>query len=126
MDAIYLEGLSFFAYHGLHAEEARLGQRFHIDLTCWLDLSKPGQSDAYDDTLCYGALAKTVEAAVTGHRFNLIERLATEIIETVFASDKRIQKIQVRVQKPSAPLPINAGMVSVELVRDRTQAFKPE
>ena len=27
MDAIHLQDLAFYAYHGVHAEEARLGQR---------------------------------------------------------------------------------------------------
>lgn len=119
MDAIHLEDLAFFAYHGLFDEEARLGQRFHVDLSCWLDLEAAGASDAYADTVCYGALVKTIETAVTGTRFNLIERLAAQIIDAVFAFDTRIEKVRIRLHKPSAPLPITSGKVSVELTRQR-------
>lgn len=122
MDAIHLEDLAFFAYHGLHDEEARLGQRFHIDLTCWLDLEPAATSDEYGDTVCYGSLVKTVETAVTSTRFKLIERLAAQIIDAVFESDSRVQRIRIRVHKPSAPLPISTGKVSVELLRDRPLA----
>lgn len=119
MDAIHLEDLSFFAYHGLYDEEARLGQRFHVDLTCWLDLSAACETDDYDQTVCYASLAKTVETAVTTARYKLIERLAAAVVEALFQADQRIEKIRVRIHKPGAPLPISTGRVSVEIVRDR-------
>ncbi len=119
MDAIHLEDLAFFAYHGLYDEEARLGQRFHVDLSCWLDLEPVGRSDAYEDTICYGALVKAVENTVTTTRFQLIERLAAQIVAAVFEADQRIQKVRVKVHKPSAPLPISTGKVSVEITRER-------
>lgn len=122
MDAIHLQDLTFFAHHGVYEEEARLGQRFSIDLTCWLDLSKASQSDLYEDTVCYGSLTKAIEETVTGQRFNLIERLAGAICETVFNTDARIEKVTVRVQKPGAPLPIATGLASVELTRNRPAA----
>lgn len=119
MDAIHLEDLSFFAYHGVYDEEARLGQRFQVDLTCWLDLSAACQSDDYDQTVCYASLAKAVEKTVTTTRFNLIERLAAAVCETLFQADGRISRTRVRIHKPGAPLPVATGKVSVEIIRDR-------
>lgn len=119
MDAIHLEDLAFYAFHGLHAEEARLGQRFHVDLTCWLDLSKASASDEYSDTVCYGTLTKAIEKTVTESRFYLIERLAGAIADAAFGVDGRIERIRVRVHKPGAPLPIASGRVSVEIIRER-------
>ena len=87
MDAIHLEDLAFFAYHGLYEEEAKLGQRFHVDLTCWVDLQKVCETDEYADTVCYASLLKTVETAVTETRFKMIERLAARVIEAVFDAD---------------------------------------
>ncbi|MEJ8476630.1 dihydroneopterin aldolase [Roseibium algae] len=121
MDAIHLEDLSFFAYHGLYDEEARLGQRFHVDLTCWLDLSAAGESDEYEQTVCYATLVKAVEDTVTNTRFKLIERLATAVCTAVFETDPRIQKTKVRIHKPGAPLPIPTGKVSVEMTRERPE-----
>ncbi|MBD8890204.1 dihydroneopterin aldolase [Roseibium litorale] len=119
MDAIHLKDLAFFAYHGLYEEEARLGQRFLVDLTCWLDLSAACESDEYEQTVCYAGLVKSVEQAVTGTRFNLIERLAAAIVEAVFKTDERIQKVRVKVEKPGAPLPVPSGTASVEIMRNR-------
>lgn len=119
MDAIHLEDLAFFAFHGLHDEEARLGQRFIVDVTCWADLAPAAASDSYPDTVCYAGLTQAIEQAVTQTRFNLIERLAGAIAEAIFAADERIERARVRVHKPGAPLPIAAGKVSVEITRDR-------
>ncbi|WP_310619428.1 dihydroneopterin aldolase [Flexibacterium corallicola] len=120
MDAIHLENLSFFAYHGLYEEEAQLGQRFIVDLTCWVDLEKASQTDAYEDTICYGALSKTVEKIVTTQRFNLIERLGGAICEGILQQDSRIQSVKVRVHKPGAPVPVACGAFSVEINRSRS------
>lgn len=120
MDAIHLQDLAFYAFHGLHEEEARLGQRFIVDLTCRLDLTAPSLSDRYEETVCYATLTRTIEKVVTGSRFKLIERLAGAIAEAVLAADERIREISVRVHKPGAPLPIAAGRVSVAITRTRT------
>ncbi|MCA1244515.1 dihydroneopterin aldolase [Stappia stellulata] len=119
MDAIHLQDLAFYAYHGVHAEEARLGQRFQVDLTCHVDLSEASASDRYEDTVCYGLLTETVERVVTTSRFQLIERLAGAIADAVLDCDARIESVRVRVHKPGAPLPIASGRVSVEISRAR-------
>jgi len=125
MDAIHLEDLVFYAYHGLHEEEERLGQRFHVDVTCWLDISKAAETDEYSGTVCYGSLVQAMERVVTQNRFKLIERLAAAVADGMFAVDDRIQKARVRIHKPGAPLPIATGKVSVEIVRLRP-AVVPE
>nr|WP_255720704.1 dihydroneopterin aldolase [Acuticoccus kalidii] len=114
-----MEDLAFYAFHGLYDEEARLGQRFHVDLTCWLDLGPASRSDDYGHTVDYGAITSAIERVVTTSRFRLIERLAGAIAEATFAVDGRIERVRVRVHKPGAPLPIAAGRVSVEIERDR-------
>ncbi|NBN77537.1 dihydroneopterin aldolase [Microvirga tunisiensis] len=119
MDVIFLEDLAFFAYHGLYEEEARLGQRFHVDLACWLDLGPASREDDYALTVCYGTLTRTVETVVTGSRFKLIERLAGAIADAVLAADPRIDRVRVRVHKPGAPLPVASGRASVQIERAR-------
>ena len=122
MDRIILEDLIFFAYHGVLEEEAHLGQRFHVDLTIWTDLSDAGRSDNYDDAICYAQVTRKVEEVVTGQRFKLIERLAQAIAEAVL-DDARIDKVAVRVHKPGAPLPIATGRVSVAIERSRADVI---
>lgn len=37
-DRIELKGLEAFGYHGVFAEEKRVGQTFLADVVCWADL----------------------------------------------------------------------------------------
>ena len=121
MDHIIINDLVFFAYHGAFEEEQRLGQRFHIDLSCGLDLSKVSQSDELKDTICYTKLVETVERVVSNYQFKLIERLAGSILDEIFKLDPRIKKLKIRIHKPSAPLPRSTGNISVELTRVREE-----
>ena len=119
MDQININNLVFFAYHGALEEETRLGQRFHIDLSCGLDLSKASQTDKLEDTICYTKIVEAIEHIVTKFQFKLIERLAGAILDEIFKLDPRILELKIRIQKPSAPLPSSTGNISVELTRVR-------
>lgn len=120
MDRIILEGLTFYAYHGVYEEETNLGQRFIIDIECGLDLENVSRSDNIGDSINYMSITRTVETVVTENKFRLIERLAGAILEALFNLDSRILEQRIRIYKPSAPLQISSGTVSVELTRNRT------
>ena len=44
-DRIVLEGMQFYGFHGVNAEEKSLGQPYVVDLAVEMDLSIPGKSD---------------------------------------------------------------------------------
>jgi len=119
-DTITLAGMAFYAYHGLHDEEARLGQRFDIDVAVGLDLAPAGRSDDYADTVGYDRLHRTVEAVVLGPRLNLIEALADRIARAVLAEFAEIEDVAVTVRKPGAPVPgiFDHAAVTVRRRRD--------
>lgn len=52
-DRIHLKGMTFFGHHGVLDHEARLGQRFEVDLTMWCNLYTPGESDSLQHTVNY-------------------------------------------------------------------------
>ena len=57
MDEISLRGLTFFGRHGVNAEETSLGQRFGVNVTFWLDLTKAAATDKIEDTVSYSAIS---------------------------------------------------------------------
>ena len=65
-DQILLEGMSFYAYHGVNPEERTQGQWFVVDMKVEVELSKPGRSDRLEDTVNYTDLYHTVKAVVEG------------------------------------------------------------
>ena len=116
---IELKGLEFFAYHGVLPEEAKLGQRFSLDVVLSLDSDMRFESDAVESTVNYAEVYALVEAIFTGERFNLIERAAEAISERVLADFKRVCEVKVTVRKPSAPLPGVFEYCSAEVTRCR-------
>ncbi len=121
-DRIFLRGIVLFARHGVHAEEEKLGQRFEVDLDCWLDLSTAGESDHVHDTIDYGRLYETIRETVQEERFQLIEALAERIADRLLADFGRLASVRVEIRKPSAPIPGVFDTVGIEIHRDRTKA----
>jgi dihydroneopterin aldolase len=116
MDSIQLTGIRCYGYTGYLPEEQVLGQWFEADLTLWLDLSPAGKSDRIEDTLDYRKAISTVQELLKTSKFALIERVAAEIAEAIL-KDERVQQVQVRLSKPSAPIPDFCGNITVEITR---------
>ncbi len=118
VDEITLTGVRAFGYHGVYPDERREGQEFVVDLTLHVPTGPAAASDDVADTVHYGELAEKVAAVVTGEPVNLLERLAQRIADVVLADD-RVQLVEVTVHKPSAPIPVPFGDVSVTVRRSR-------
>lgn len=118
-DRVRVDRIAVYAYHGVHAQEERLGQRFYVSLECRLDLSSAGRNDDLESTVCYGALTELVIRIATARRFKLIEALAEAIAAEALDGFPRLDSITVRVDKPSAPVPAIIDGVSVEITRYR-------
>jgi 7,8-dihydroneopterin aldolase/epimerase/oxygenase len=118
-DRIVLKGLQVFARHGVLPEEKKLGQRFAIDVTAFLDLRPAGESDDYKRTVCYDTLTKLVLEAVTAKRFYLIEAAAESVAQALLAAFPAIERVVVEVRKPAAA--IDAVFDHVGVVIDRSR-----
>ena len=103
-DEILLEGMRFYAYHGVNPEERALGQRFTVDVALALDLRRAGQSDDLADTVSYSAVYKLVRRLVEGEPRKLIEAVAEEVAAEILAGFPTIERVTVTVRKPEAPL----------------------
>jgi dihydroneopterin aldolase len=121
MDVIRLTGIRSYGYTGALPEEQVLGQWFEVDVSVWLDLSLPGQSDRLKDTLDYCAIVETVQHIIKTAKFALLERLADAIINAIFDATTtqkiRIDQVKVCLTKLAAPIPDFMGNVTIELTR---------
>ncbi|HVX30855.1 MAG TPA: dihydroneopterin aldolase [Nitrolancea sp.] len=103
-DQIFLEGMIFYGYHGVHAEEQRLGQRFVIDLHVDCDLEAAGRSDDPADTVSYSDLFRVTRAIVEGPPRQLIEAVAESIATAILDQFAPVERVVVTVRKPEAPI----------------------
>lgn len=116
LSPIYIHGLTVFAYHGVNPEEARDGQHFVLDLTLWVDTGRAQLTDDLADTVNYAAVRKTVTAAMTETRCNLIERAARLVAERVLKEYPAVRRVSVLLKKPEAPMNAVFDYVATEVV----------
>lgn len=116
---IELRNLAFFARHGLMKEEAKLGQRFGIDVTVVLDPKLDLSSDSEAQTINYVDLYETVKAVFEGTRFNFIESSADAIARELLARFDKAMEVTVKVKKPSVPVDCICDYFAAEVTRCR-------
>ncbi|MBC2330325.1 dihydroneopterin aldolase [Listeria swaminathanii] len=120
MDKIYLNELVFYGYHGVLAEETKLGQTFRVSLILGLSTKKAGMSDSVDDTVSYAEVYETVKEIVEGTPFKLIEALAEKIASEVLVGYPLLEEVTVKLIKPNPPIPGHYDSVAVEIERKRS------
>ena len=125
MQNIYIKGLEIFAFHGVNPEEKADGQKFVLDITLHADLSAACASDDLGDTVNYAAVRKTVQRVMTGDKYNLIEHVAAMAAEAILAEFERVQRVEVLLKKPDAPMNAVFDYVAVEVIRDRADSGFP-
>ena len=116
MDSIQIQGIRAYGYTGYFSEEKVLGQWFEVNVTLWTDLSQPGKSDVLADTLDYRETIAIVQNLIQTSKFDLVERLATEIADTLLQQLKA-EQITVQLRKLSPPIPDFSGSIQIEITR---------
>ena len=117
-DRITLTGITGYGHHGVFPAERERGQPFVVDLTCHLDLVRAAAEDDLGQTIDYAGLAQAVVADVERDPLDLIEALADRIARTCL-QHQAVQRVEVTVHKPHAPLPVHVADVAVTLTRSK-------
>lgn len=119
MDKIYVNGMAFYGYHGVYAEENKLGQRFYVDVILELDLKKAGQHDDLNETVNYAEIYSLSREIVEGKPCRLVESVAEQLANAYLENFRAINSCQVKVIKPDPPIPGHYDSVAVEITRMR-------
>lgn len=117
-DRISLLGVRAFGHHGVLAQEKREGQEFVVDVVLHLDLAPAGTSDDLARTVNYAEVGADVVARIEGPSLDLIESLAEQIAGDALARPG-VHTVEVTVHKPSAPVGVPFGDVTVAVERRR-------
>ena len=115
-DRITLTGLRVRGHHGVLPQERRDGQDFVVDAVLHLDLRPAGETDDLARTVHYGELAERLAAVVSGEPVDLLETLAARLADVCLAAGA-VERVELTVHKPSAPIALEFADVSVTLVR---------
>jgi dihydroneopterin aldolase len=114
MGKILLEGMEFFAYHGVYEEEREKGQNFSIDLEILADYSKACYSDKLEDAIDYVQVYELVKAEMAIPS-SLLENVAQRIIDSIQKSFEQIEGIKVKITKLQPPISGKLKGISIEL-----------
>lgn len=116
-DKIHIKNLEVFANHGVFAEENRLGQKFLISLTMYLDTRTPGKSDNLTTSIDYGEVSSFMTGYMKEHTFKLIEAAAENLCEALLLRYPLFKGVTLELKKPWAPVGLPLETVSVEITR---------
>jgi dihydroneopterin aldolase len=118
-DVIRLHNAVFYAYHGVLSDEQSLGGKFEVDVDLHVDLTGGARTDDLKRTVNYERVYDAIKQLVLGKKYRLIEALAETIADGLLSEFKKVQKVVVRVRKPSAPVKGVIDHVEVEIARTR-------
>ena len=116
---IEFKNLAFFARHGVLAEEAKLGQRFKVDVVLRLVDGLEFADDVPQQTVNYVDVYALVKQLFEGERFNLIERCAEVIASAILARFDKVVEVSVNVKKPAVPVDCICDYFAAEVTRCR-------
>ena len=116
---IELKDLAFYAHHGVLEEEARLGQRFRVDLSLRLIDGLKFAADDPECTVNYVAVFDAVKETFEGKRYNLLESAAEAVAVAILERFKKVVEVSVKVKKPSVPVDCICEYFSAEVTRCR-------
>ena len=120
---LFIDNLEVFANHGLFEEENKLGQKFIFDIECEFNYKKAMFSDEMTDSISYADIAEVVVKTATTNTFNLLERLAGEILKNIFTEFPQIDNIKLKINKPGAPIKYHFEKCGVEVKTSREEFY---
>jgi FolB domain-containing protein len=116
MDKILINDLVAHGIIGINKWEREQPQEILINIVLFTDLHKAGESDDLKDSIDYRSVAKKIIAHAEAARRLTVEALAADLA-TLCLEDPRVEKAQVRVEKPGAVR--FSRSVGVEIEREK-------
>jgi dihydroneopterin aldolase len=116
---IHLKNMAFYGYHGHHPEENALGQRFQVDLILTSDATEAAATDSLGATVDYVRVYDLCRKVVEQERVKLLETLAGRIIDAILGACPRVERVEILIKKPAAPIPGTLDYVAFEATSDR-------
>lgn len=115
---ITLHEMRFYAYHGVFAQEQRVGNHFIVELSFWADIAESLHRDELEETISYADVYEVIKAEMTIPS-RLLEHVVGRISERLFATFPRMQRIALTLSKCNPPFPgeVHSAAVTLEAYR---------
>ncbi len=116
---ITLHEMRFYAYHGVFAQEQRVGNHFIVELSFWADIAESLHRDELEETISYADVYEVIKAEMAIPS-RLLEHVVGRISERLFATFPRMQRIALTLSKCNPPFPGEVQSAAVTLEASRS------
>ncbi|MCS6928823.1 MAG: dihydroneopterin aldolase [Saprospiraceae bacterium] len=113
MAFIAIEGMRFFAFHGVHEEERRIGAEYLVDVYVHIDISKAAKEDDVEKTVNYETIYRICQREMKEPR-KLLETVVLAIVERMKRQFDKMISLRVCVRKLNPPLGGQVASVFVQ------------
>ncbi|MDO4336637.1 MAG: 2-amino-4-hydroxy-6-hydroxymethyldihydropteridine diphosphokinase [Eubacteriales bacterium] len=123
MDKIKIHKLEVFANHGVFPEENALGQKFVFSAVLHTHTRKAGLTDELGYSIHYGEVSHFIQKFAKEHTYKLLESLVEQLAQALLLEFPLIERVDLTVEKPWAPIGLPLETVSVEISRGWHTAY---
>ena len=123
MDTIQIKNLEVFGNHGVFPEETKLGQKFLVNAVLYTETREAGLTDDLTKSIDYGEICHEITGFMQMHTYQLIEAVAEHLAEHLLLHTPRLEKVELEILKPWAPIGLPFENVSVKITRSWHQAY---
>ena len=116
--SISLNGLRFYAYHGVEPQESVVGAWYSVSVQLETDITVAIDSDTISDTINYAKVASIVKQQMQ-IRSKLLEHVAGRIANALLDTYNSLQLITVGVSKENPPIGIPCSSATVKITAVR-------
>jgi dihydroneopterin aldolase len=111
---IKMEGMKFYAFHGVLPQENQVGAYFYIDLKLKTNFIHASETDNLDGTISYADVHTIVkeEMAIPSQ---LLEHVCHRIAQSLFHHFPSIESMDICLNKENPPMGACAKSIGVEV-----------
>ena len=110
---IRMEGMKFYAFHGVLPQENLVGANFYIDLKLKTDFSRAAETDELEGTVSYADIYVSVKEEMDMPS-KLLEHVCQRIASRLFKDFPTIAGIDICLYKENPPMGACAQSIGVE------------
>lgn len=115
---IRMEGMKFYAFHGVLPQENLVGAYFYIDLKLKTDFTRAAETDELEGTVSYADIHAAVKEEMT-QLSKLLEHVCQRIASRLFQDFPTIVAIDICLYKENPPMGACAQRIGVEVHYER-------
>ena len=111
---IRMEGMKFYAFHGVIPQENVVGSYYYLDLKLKTDFTRASETDDLEGTISYADIYTAVKAEMAIPS-KLLEHVCQRIASRIFKDFPTIETIDIALFKENPPMGACAKSIGVEV-----------